>query len=276
MLRDCTNAASSGASLACARCGRDGCACQGLADFVRFDGLCSGDYHPDDVARTRCFVCGGLGHLSCKPTPLDLPQPSCYNCGDQGHTAAACPQALPPHLKAERAASTRQRALEQMQAQAQAQLQFGQRGGGGGQGYGGGGGGGGGGQAWRQGGGVVRNGDWFGGFPGTGRQQLQQDRQPYAQQQRQPPQQVQHWQQGQQSWQQQPQQQQHWQQQPQQAYGQGYPQQQQQQQQQQRQQQYWPQQQQQPGPNTTDGSRGHGAYGGAAGYGRARDRFSYG
>lgn len=35
MLRDCTNAASSVANLPCLRCGRDGCACQGLGDFAR-------------------------------------------------------------------------------------------------------------------------------------------------------------------------------------------------------------------------------------------------
>jgi hypothetical protein len=35
MLRDCTNAASSVLTLPCLRCGREGCACQGLGDFAR-------------------------------------------------------------------------------------------------------------------------------------------------------------------------------------------------------------------------------------------------
>lgn len=48
-------------------------------DSNRFDGHCSGDYHPDDIARSRCFVCGALGHLSCQPAPLELPRPSCYH-----------------------------------------------------------------------------------------------------------------------------------------------------------------------------------------------------
>jgi hypothetical protein len=90
MLRDCSNAASSVASLPCLRCGRDGCACQGVGDFSRFDGDCSGDYHPDDVAASRCFVCGGLGHLSCQPTPLDLPKPSCHNVGARGGGRGRC------------------------------------------------------------------------------------------------------------------------------------------------------------------------------------------
>lgn len=51
----------------CLRCGSG--RCPGVADHVRAGGGCTAAYAAGDLARTRCYVCGALGHPCCSDVP---------------------------------------------------------------------------------------------------------------------------------------------------------------------------------------------------------------
>ena len=59
--------AAAESSEVCLRCGSE--RCPGVADHVRAGGGCTAAYAAGDLARTRCYVCGALGHPCCSDVP---------------------------------------------------------------------------------------------------------------------------------------------------------------------------------------------------------------
>eukprot|EP00208_Stichococcus_sp_RCC1054_P000641 CAMPEP_0206147334 /NCGR_PEP_ID=MMETSP1473-20131121/33139_1 /ASSEMBLY_ACC=CAM_ASM_001109 /TAXON_ID=1461547 /ORGANISM="Stichococcus sp, Strain RCC1054" /LENGTH=644 /DNA_ID=CAMNT_0053544227 /DNA_START=61 /DNA_END=1991 /DNA_ORIENTATION=- len=100
---DCPNTGArvaSESSEVCLRCGS--VRCPGVVDHVRAAGGCTGRYSKSDLARTRCYICGHLGHPCCEDVPTTSWRPSCHNCGEGGHVGGDCKRHVPPGVRNER------------------------------------------------------------------------------------------------------------------------------------------------------------------------------